>query len=53
VLPAIDLLATGKIDMEQLATHHFPLAETQDAFDMVANYRDGVIKAIIRVGGSS
>ena len=53
VLPAIDLLATGKIDMEQLATHHFPLAETQDAFDTVANYRDGVIKAIIRVGGAS
>jgi L-iditol 2-dehydrogenase len=53
VLPAIDLLATGKIKMDQLATHHFPLAETHAAFDMVANYRDGVIKAIIRVSDAS
>jgi len=49
VIPAIDLLASGKVDMDTLVTHHFSLDETADAFDTVANYRDGVIKAMIRV----
>jgi hypothetical protein len=30
-------------------THHFPLAETKQAFDLVADYRDGVVKAIVHV----
>jgi threonine dehydrogenase-like Zn-dependent dehydrogenase len=33
--------------MDSMATHHFPLEETQNAFDLVANYRDGVMKAMI------
>ncbi len=53
VIPAIKLLASGKINMDQLATHHFTLSETPAAFDTVANYRDGVIKAMIRVSGES
>lgn len=52
-LRAIKLLASGKINMDQIATHHFPLSESQAAFDTVANYRDGVIKAMIRVTGDS
>ena len=46
---AIDLLERGQINMESMATHHFPLEETQKAFDLVSNYKDGVMKAIITV----
>ncbi len=46
---AVDLLAGGKINMDSLVTHRFPLEETQKAFDLVANYRDGVIKAMIHI----
>jgi len=44
---AIDLIASGKIDVDFMITHRFELERTQDAFDMVAEYRDGVIKAMI------
>lgn len=44
---AIDLVASGKVDVDFMITHHFPLERTKDAFELVAGYRDGVIKAII------
>ena len=44
---AIDLLSSVKLNMDSMATHHFSLEETQNAFDLVANYRDGVMKAMI------
>jgi L-iditol 2-dehydrogenase len=46
---AIELVSSGRIDVDPLMTHHFPLGETGAAFDMVSGYRDGVIKAIIHV----
>jgi L-iditol 2-dehydrogenase len=46
---AIDLLDRHQILMDSMATHHFTLDETQKAFDLVANYRDGVMKAIISI----
>lgn len=46
---AIELVAGGKASVDPLMTHRFPLEETQAAFDMVANYRDGVVKALIHV----
>ncbi|MFH0990092.1 MAG: alcohol dehydrogenase catalytic domain-containing protein [bacterium] len=46
---AIDLLDRGQITMDSMATHHFPLEETQKAFDLAANYKDGVMKAIITI----
>ncbi|MDY6914021.1 MAG: alcohol dehydrogenase catalytic domain-containing protein [Planctomycetota bacterium] len=49
VQPAIDLLADGKVDVGPLMTHHFPLAEAKKAFDLVSEYKDGVVKAIIHV----
>jgi threonine dehydrogenase-like Zn-dependent dehydrogenase len=33
-----------------LITHRFPMERTQEAFDLVAGYGDGVIKAVIEVG---
>jgi L-iditol 2-dehydrogenase len=47
--PAIELVARGTVNVEQLVTHHFPLAETQKAFELAAGYREGVVKALIHL----
>ncbi len=44
---AIELVASGKIDVEKMVTHHFTLEETPVAFDIVEGYKDGAIKAMI------
>jgi L-iditol 2-dehydrogenase len=41
------LIASGKVNVDFMVTHHFPLEDTQKAFDLVAGYQDGVIKAMI------
>jgi L-iditol 2-dehydrogenase len=46
---AIELVSRGAINLDQLVTHHFSLAETKQAFDLVADYRDGVVKAVVHV----
>ena len=45
--PVLRLMDEGVLDAQPLLTHHFPLARIQEAFELVAAYRDGVIKAII------
>lgn len=49
VAPAIELVGRGQIDPEPLLTHHFPLERIHEAFELVAGYRDGVIKAILHL----
>jgi L-iditol 2-dehydrogenase len=49
IAPAIELVSSGRINLDPLMTHHFPLAETAAAFDLVSGYRGGVIKAMIHV----
>jgi len=44
--PAIRMLAGGG-QLETLVTHRFPLARTQEAFDLAAGYRDGAIKVMV------
>lgn len=44
---AIDMIASKEIDVNVMVTHHLPFAQTKSGFDMVADYRDGVIKAIV------
>jgi len=46
---AIDLVVSGKIDVEKMVTHHFTLEETAEAFDMVEGYKNGAIKAMINL----
>jgi L-iditol 2-dehydrogenase len=46
---AIELVSKGAINLDQLVTHHFSFAETKQAFDLVADYRDGVVKAVVHV----
>ncbi len=45
---AIDLISRRITNLDFMVTHSFRLEETQKAFDLVENYRDGVIKAIIQ-----
>jgi L-iditol 2-dehydrogenase len=44
---AIDLLENGKVNLSAMATHHYSLEETGAAFNLVSNYREGVMKAMI------
>jgi L-iditol 2-dehydrogenase len=44
---ALDLIENGNVTVDFMITHRFPLARTKEAFDLVAGYRDGVIKAMI------
>jgi L-iditol 2-dehydrogenase len=46
---AIEMVAAGRVNLDPQVTHHFSLEESQEAFDLVADYRDGVIKAMIHV----
>ncbi|MDF1571428.1 MAG: alcohol dehydrogenase catalytic domain-containing protein [Bacteroidales bacterium] len=43
----LEMIASSRINVRPLATHRFALADTKQAFDMVAGYRDGVMKAMI------
>ena len=44
---ALDFIASGKINVNLMVTHRFSLEDTGKAMDMVANYSDGVVKAMI------
>jgi L-iditol 2-dehydrogenase len=45
--PALDMLEQGSIKVNSMVTHRFPFEDTKRAFDLVADYRDGVMKAMI------
>ncbi|MDP4207798.1 MAG: alcohol dehydrogenase catalytic domain-containing protein [Bacteroidota bacterium] len=45
----LSLLNSQKVNIKPWATHHFKLSETKQAFDLVAAYQDGVIKAMIEI----
>lgn len=44
---SIILVQHGMIDLRPLITHHFPLERAAEAFQIVGDYADGVIKAAI------
>jgi L-iditol 2-dehydrogenase len=46
---AMDLIAQGRVKLDYMITHTFDFAHSKEAFDLVAGYRDGVIKALIKV----
>jgi L-iditol 2-dehydrogenase len=48
VEPALELIRRRLVDADFMVTHGFPFDRTADAFELVADYRDGVIKAMIR-----
>jgi L-iditol 2-dehydrogenase len=49
VQATLDLIQGGEVNVDFMITHHFPLEDTQKAFDLVAGYHDGVIKAMIHL----
>ncbi len=46
---AIRLVQRGLVDVKSLATHTFPLERIAEAFEMVAAYDDGVLRAMIQI----
>ena len=50
---ALELLGSGKAPLDFMITHRLPLERTAEAFDLVAGYRDGVIKAMIEVAAGN
>jgi L-iditol 2-dehydrogenase len=46
---AIRLVQSAAVDLSPLATHQFPLERVEEAFETVANYSDGVLRAMIQV----
>lgn len=45
--PLLKMMAEGKIDGDFMITHRFGFSRAAEAFDLVAGYQDGVIKAMI------
>jgi L-iditol 2-dehydrogenase len=44
---ALEYMKNGTIDVSPMTTHRFPFEKGKDAFDLVAGYQDGVMKAMI------
>ena len=44
---AIDMIASKKIDVNVMVTHHLPFERAQEGFDMVSDYQGGVVKAMV------
>jgi L-iditol 2-dehydrogenase len=47
--PALEMIQKKALDPDFMVTHHFGLDQVSQAFDLVAGYEDGVIKAIINI----
>jgi len=46
----VEMITKGKIIPDRMLTHTYELERISEAFDLVDNYRDGVMKAMIRFG---
>lgn len=47
VEPAVEMILHKAFDVNRMVTHHFRFEQTPRAFDMLADYRDGVLKAMV------
>ncbi|MCA1247951.1 NAD(P)-dependent alcohol dehydrogenase [Massilia sp. MS-15] len=43
----MDIVASGRVDLRPLVTHRFPLDRIEEAYELFANQRDGVLKVAI------
>ncbi len=50
MMPVLRALESGQIPSHLFLTHRFAFNQIQDAFELVEDYRDGVIKAVVRIG---
>jgi L-iditol 2-dehydrogenase len=46
---AIAMVRDGVLDAKSVITHRFPLERASEAYELVASYKDGVVKAVIEV----
>ncbi len=47
VQPSLDMMEQEEISVDNMVTHRFDFKDTKKAFDLVAGYKDGVMKAMI------
>jgi L-iditol 2-dehydrogenase len=47
VEPALEMMEKGQLDVSLMPSHRFTFDDTQKAFELVASYKDGVMKAMI------
>jgi len=47
VQSALDMIDRKDFDVDQMVTHHFPFSDSKKAFDLVSDYKDGVVKAMV------
>ena len=45
----LDTVASGRVDLKGLVTHRFTLDQIEEAYELFANQRDGVLKVAISV----
>lgn len=46
----IDWVATGRLDLQSMITHRFPLEQASEALSTMRDRRDGAIKAVLQIG---
>jgi len=44
----MNVVASGRVDLGSLVTHHYQLDDIVAAYDLFAHQRDGVLKVAIR-----
>jgi len=44
---ALDMMKSGLINIDNMISHRFPFDKTKEAFDLVADYKDGAMKVMI------
>ena len=45
----IEVIASGRVDLKGLVTHRYNLDQIEDAYELFANQRDGVLKVAISI----
>jgi alcohol dehydrogenase len=45
----MEVIAAGRVDLKPLVTHRFKLDDIEEAYDLFANQRDGVLKVAITI----
>jgi threonine dehydrogenase-like Zn-dependent dehydrogenase len=43
----MEMIASGRVDLSPLVTHHFALDHIEEAFELFAHQRDGVLKVVL------
>ncbi|MDP2333022.1 MAG: hypothetical protein Q8M19_20245 [Reyranella sp.] len=45
----VDVVASGRVDLAPMVTHRFPLDRIEEAYELFAHQRDGVLKVAITI----